>query len=270
MWRNRKPSSSGKIESAGLDELLPRQRHQARCGRSPLLLRRELGDGAAPELLANDCGAFDHGPLLRLEPVEAGGEKSVDRRRNREVVRGRAVLGQHREHLLDVERVALRGLCDPREEVGRELRLPAQELEQRLGFRLGQRIEHDRRRTRGGSEPAGVLLEQIRASHADDQDRRVADPAEQVLDQVEEGRLRPLQVVERDHERHVAREALEQPADRPHRLLRGARCCRRFRSRPRPWPRPCSRRARPREASRSLRGKPRRLPAGRGLGAAST
>ena len=68
-----------------------------------------------------------------------------------------------------------------------------------------------------------MLLEQIRASHADDQDRRVADPAEQVLDQVQEGRLGPLQVVEGDHERRVRREALEQPADRPHRLLRGAR-----------------------------------------------
>ena len=49
-----------------------------------------------------------------------------------------------------------------------------------------------------------MLLEQIGASHADDQDRRVADPAEQVLDQVQEGRLRPLQVVEGDDERRVA------------------------------------------------------------------
>ena len=107
----------GKDRGTGLDELLPRQRHEARSGRSPLLLGRELGDRTAPELLANHGGAFDHGPLLGLEAVEAGSQECMDRRRNREIVRGRPVLRQHREHLLDVERVALCGLGDLREEV---------------------------------------------------------------------------------------------------------------------------------------------------------
>ena len=47
------------------------------------------------------------------EPVDAGGEERVDRRRHL-VIAGPRIVGQHREQLLDEERVALGRLDDPR------------------------------------------------------------------------------------------------------------------------------------------------------------
>jgi hypothetical protein len=42
-----------------------------------------------------------------------------------------------------------------------------------------------------------------------------------VLDEIEEGRLRPVEVVEDKHEGTAARERLEEPADGPERLVGG-------------------------------------------------
>ena len=68
--------------------------------------------------------------------------------------------------------------------------------------------------------PRRPQLREVRARHAADEDRCVATPAGEVLDEVEERRLRPLDVVEHEHERPLARERLEQPADRPVELVR--------------------------------------------------
>ena len=47
------------------------------------------------------------------------------------------------------------------------------------------------------------------------------DPVREVLDEVEQGRFGPLQVVEHDDDRAVGREPLEEAADRPEELLDG-------------------------------------------------
>ena len=49
------------------------------------------------------------------------------------------------------------------------------------------------------------------------------DPVGQVLDEIEDGRLGPLQVVEDDDGRPARREMLQQPSDRPEELLDGRR-----------------------------------------------
>ena len=133
----------GEDRRCGLDELLAREHHQVRAGCLSFLDRCQCGECAAPEFLADHGRAFDEGPLLGLEPVETGREQRVDRRRDRESARRRAGLGQHRQHLLDEERVPLRGLGDADEKVGGELRVSAQKLEQGLRFGFGQGIEVD-------------------------------------------------------------------------------------------------------------------------------
>ena len=65
----------------------------------------------------------------------------------------------------------------------------------------------------------GADLEQLGPSDAEQQHRGIPGPVRQVLDQVEEGRLGPMDVVEHDDERTFAREMLEQLADGPERVL---------------------------------------------------
>ena len=79
----------------------------------------------------------------------------------------------------------------------------------RLG-RVGvvERFEPDRDR------PGGAAVEQLRPGHAEQQQRRTAREQRDVLDQVEEGLLAPLDVVEDDHERRLLFQQLaEGPAD---------------------------------------------------------
>ena len=123
-----------------------------------------------------------------------------------------AVLDQHPQHLLEEERVASRRTAD---RVGRiRIERTGQVLEQCAHVLPRQRRERDRRPC-----PGRPQLREIRARHAADENRRVAAPAGQVLDEVEEGRLGPLDVVEHEHDRPLARERLEQAADRPVELV---------------------------------------------------
>ena len=55
-------------------------------------------------------------------------------------------------------------------------------------------------------------LAQLGPRERDQQQRRVADPLGEVLDEVEERRLGPVDVVEHEHERPLARQRLEHPA----------------------------------------------------------
>ena len=84
-------------------------------------------------------------------------------------------------------------------------------MDQRVGLVGGQRLQpHDAR-------PGRAALEQLRARHAEEQDRRSRREQRRRLDQVEERLLAPLDVVEADHERRLL---LEQLPERPGDLIR--------------------------------------------------
>ena len=63
------------------------------------------------------------------------------------------------------------------------------------------------------------MLEQVGPSRADEEQRRVVDRLRQVLDEVEEGRLGPVDVLEHDHPRSYPRERGEQSPRTPEELL---------------------------------------------------
>ena len=104
----------------------------------------------------------------------------------------------------------------------------------------------------------GRVSKQLRSRDADEQDREIAREVGDVLDQVEERRLGPVEVVDHDDERPCSRERLEQPPDGPegllarpssraaepertgHALERSARLSRRLRAAPRSPLRDCS------------------------------
>ena len=59
-----------------------------------------------------DRGALQHRALPRLEAIDPGREERLDRRRHA-LVRRLGIVGEHREHLLDEQRIALGGVDDP-------------------------------------------------------------------------------------------------------------------------------------------------------------
>ena len=118
-----------------------------------------------------------------------------------------AVLIGDRCQLLDEERVSLGGLCDSRSDPPRS----PERLQHRLRVGVGEGLEHQRRRRRPG--PVRPALEELGAGEAEEDDRGVGEAARQVLDEVEEGRLGPVHVVEDRDERPVGRKVLEDLAD---------------------------------------------------------
>ena len=66
---------------------------------------------------------------------------------------------------------------------------------------VGQRLEQNRGGVELSACPPGAHIEELRAGEADEQDRRVARPVGDVLDEIEERGLAPVDVVEDDDER---------------------------------------------------------------------
>ena len=155
------------------------------------------------EDLALDRAALEHPPLGRVELVEAGREQRLQGRRHLDLV---ARLIGHRQHLADEQRVAAGRAGDPLAQLLRHSR-----ADQARRVLAAQRLEPHRHR------PGGAAVEQLRARHAQDQDRGAAREQRDVLDQVEERLLAPLDVVEHDDERRLL---LEQLPERPGDLLR--------------------------------------------------
>ena len=83
------------------------QMAQAEC---PGILGQQIERGLGGELLADDRGSRDHGPLAGPEPVEARLEQRVDRRGDRQLGLVAAPFGEHGDELLDEEGVSLGGL----------------------------------------------------------------------------------------------------------------------------------------------------------------
>ena len=156
----------------------------------------------------------------------------MDRRRNRDfreiagrlpvavVAREQSVVDQHREHLLDEERVSLRGAHDPVADGLVELRAAEEVGDELHGFTVAQPFEEHRGGVELPAAPARPLVEELGTREADEQDRRFASPVGQMLDEVEERGLGPLQVVEEDDERAGPAFRLEETADRPGRFVR--------------------------------------------------
>ena len=198
-----------------------------RPDRRPQRLGRELCDCTLVEDLALDRRPLDHGSFAGLEPVEAGGEQCVDRRRHGhrgEIARRgpapvltdeQTVVDQHRQHLLDEERIALRRLRDALPDLLGQLDLTDEVLDQAAAFVIGERLEQDRRRVQLAAAPARADVEQLRAGEADEQDRGASSPVGDVLDEIEERRLAPVDVVEDEHERMSHPQASRRASARP-------------------------------------------------------
>ncbi len=156
------------------DQLLADERRQLRTGR-PAPVGSQLAEGLPFELEPDDRRALEQVALLIGQRVETSGEKHLDRRRH--VLRGPA-LSEHREQLLDEERIPLGRCADPGTGVPLEPRFAEKLLDQLIGLSLGKRIERNRQ-----PAPTRALIEELRPRKAEEQKGRVPRPKREMLDQ---------------------------------------------------------------------------------------
>ena len=228
----RLPDDVGVIRA---DEFLANQRHEVSADVGAYRLRRELRHRAQVEDLPHHRGPLDDLPLFALESVEARRQQRVDRRRDGDrgqvpggdpvpvVSSQELVVDEHRQDLLHEQGVAFRGLGDPGL---RDLRQqgPAQQvLHQDLAVRFGQRLELDGGGVVLPSTPTGADVEQLLPGDGDEKDRGTARPVGDVVDEIEERRLAPVDVVEHRHEPAPFGHRLQQLPEGPGDLLGGRR-----------------------------------------------
>ena len=158
-------------------------------------------------------GSLDHDALLRTQTINARREERLDRRGDRdrcEVGLGDPVIidvpqkprvDHHRERLFHEQGIALGRLRDPRLPV--LLRgLDAHEVRDELtGLLLGERLEVDGGDVELATRPGAPLVQQLRTGQTDEQDRRFARPVGDMLDEIQERGLGPVDVLEHKEQR---------------------------------------------------------------------
>ena len=184
------------------DELLADETVQA--GLHLRFLGGEGLHGATVEDTPLDGASLQHSAFSWLELVDPRGEQGLNRSRHSDLAVARVL--DERDHLLDEERIPLRRVADPLLEIRRERGVTEQPLQQLVGLGGAERLEQERRRVQLAAAPALPLVEELRPRDAEEQDRRLAREIGNVLEEVEEGRLAPVDVVEhRDDGRRLGR-----------------------------------------------------------------
>ena len=195
-------------------------------------LRQQLRDGASVEQATLDRGALQHGALARLEAVDARRQERVDasrappRRRRRD---------RRRAWPASARRTAgcprPRRRSDPAAPARRARRAASPSTSSADSSSLsGDSVT--RLASRPGRRPRRPRVEEVGAGEAEQQDRRAAREAEHVLEQVEQRRLRPVDVVDGDDERPRWRRAPRTADGRPRPSPRAIPARRSRRSRP--------------------------------------
>ena len=167
-----------------------------------------------------DGSDLEHPPLGCRETVDPRREQRLDRRWDHEL-RSPLRAAVQRQQLLEKEGVPVRRVDDSAELVGGKLAPRAQMLceRDRLVVRKGRQDRENR--VRSWRRPRRPFLEQLGPRQAEDDDPRAAREAGHVLEQVEQRLLRPMDVVDDEDERPLARKRLEDPSKRPGRLFAG-------------------------------------------------
>ena len=158
MWRKRNADSPANPGSAGRKSSFasrPSSNAGTASGCSEQLL-----DRTSMEKLSLDRPALGDHALRFGQPVEALGQERLQRRRRLQI----RSLEQHRQQLLDEERVAACRLDRPAAGVRRQVGLGEQALDEPVRFLGSQRREPQHR-------PVRTLIEELAAAQAEDEDR---------------------------------------------------------------------------------------------------
>src|SRR6266567_4005389 len=135
-----------------------------------------------------------------------------------ELLLARAALEEEIRELLGVERVPPGSLEKSLLRAGLEHRSLEQLSEQARRLLVRQGRERERRRVQLAPAPTRAPLEQLGLCGSYDEQRDVAHPVDQLVHEVEEALVGPVQVLEDEDERTLLRESLEQAPPRCERL----------------------------------------------------
>ena len=175
-------------------------------------------DRARPEHLADDGRVLQQALLRVGQPVEAGGDDALKRLRERELVR-RALLRVELDELLRVERIAAGPLEQGLLRVGREQGSREQAPDQLCRLLVGERGERECRRVELAAAPARSAFEELRPRRRDDEQRNVRHPVDELVEEVEEALVGPVDVLDDDDERPLLGEPFEEAAPGGERLV---------------------------------------------------
>jgi len=212
-------------------ELAPHQPAQPGRHLGPGAGRRQLGHRVALEGLADHRGPLQQVPVAAVQPVETGRDQRLDGRGHGSggQVAGHlpatglaaqpALLDQGGQQLLDEQRVPAGGPGDPLPGRGGQGPGAGQSVQQRPRVVRPQRLQQHADGVGPAAGPGRALLQQLGPGDGDEQDRGLVAALAELLDQVEEGRLGPVEVVEHHNERALGGQGLQQAAGRPGGLL---------------------------------------------------
>ena len=181
---------------------------RAKDGTEAVGIARDTLERALPEDPADDRSVEDDLPLLGRERVETRRDEAADRAR--QGLGRRSALAHHRCELLDEKRVPLCGLCH----LG-GLRVGPEEVERELrSVAAGERLEGQGVVGEQAAAPGRPCVEQLRSCECQEQDGQAVQARGQKLDQVEEHRVRPVDVLEDERRRLVSRAGFDEDAHR--------------------------------------------------------
>ena len=196
-------------------ELLPLEPVQGLLGSRPFYAC-DLRSGPQPEHLAENRSVLKERLLLVGQRIEPGRHDSLHRLGERQLALSRQELaiGDHPDELLGVERVSARPLQERGLGLGRKDRPLEQGRQEARGLVVVERRERECERVRLPSAPARAAREQLRPSSADHENRNPAGPIHEVVDEVEQALVGPVQVFEDEDERPLLGECLEEAPPR--------------------------------------------------------
>ena len=166
-----------------------------------VVLGREVVDRAGPEHTPDHGAALQNHLLARRQPVDARADQSLQRIGDA-VAAVPALLQQHADGLLDEEWIAFGLVEQPRLDLPRDIVLREECVGQLLALLTRERLELDGGGAHAAAAPAGPHVEQLGTREAEDQERALAHPLREVVDQLEQGLFRPVDVLE-DHDQRL-------------------------------------------------------------------
>ena len=189
-------------------ELFPLEAEQRRFDRH-VVEPCDRGGSGGPERAPDHRSVPKRRLLVRLERVETAGDEPLHRLRQRQLAFAQppaapvteevAAVDEHPDELLRVERIAF---CADEQcllELCRDEPLLEQVAEEGAGLAVAQRRQRDRRGVCPGSPPRPAL-EHFRTRRAEEDDRHAGRPVGQMVEEVEQPFVRPVQVLEDEHQ----------------------------------------------------------------------
>ena len=192
------------------DKLLALERMQP-FARSMCVDSSDGFERSQPEHTPEHCGVLDQLLFLGRQRIEPSGNDPLDGLRQL----GRAsALAEHSRELFRIERIPTGTREQGRLRLRVEQRPVEQRCEQPRRLVVAERTERDRLRVSFAAAPARPPLEQLGPRSRDDEQRHARGPLDEVIDEVEQVVVGPVEVLENQHRGTQLRERLGEPPPR--------------------------------------------------------